>query len=255
MSDIATGERLRIGAVIGTTLGLLNRNFPLFAILGLLLAGLPTAIFGALRAFGVIEPPGDDIAAAARGAPGEQLILGLAGIVLQGALLRACLDDVAGRRPDLTRSLQTGRELFLGLLAIGIVVNFAVILGLILLIVPGVYLILRWMLAQVSHVDRERGWRDALARSSRLTDGNRWVLLGLLVILLLGFGLLLIASSLPFFILPEGPIADNFSYLVMEPLLGAVLTVVPIVATAAAYIELRRAKEGLGVGEDVSVFD
>lgn len=51
---------------------------------------------------------------------------------------------------------------------------FFIILGLILFIVPGVYLIVKWMFAEYYVVDKGMRPMEALRASSKLTEGHRW---------------------------------------------------------------------------------
>ncbi len=91
-------------------------------------------------------------------------------------------------------------HLFWRYLWASIVYGFAVAVGFILLIVPGVYMALKYGLYRYVIVDRpELSAMDALKESARLTDGIKWDLLifsfalvgiNLLGLLALGIGLL-----------------------------------------------------------------
>lgn len=81
-----------------------------------------------------------------------------------------------------------------------IIKGFFIFLGILLLIVPGVYLALRWMYAELLVIDKGLRPMEALRESARLTKGNMWglfrfSLLGSLV-LILGL-LLLIVGVIP----------------------------------------------------------
>jgi uncharacterized membrane protein len=66
-----------------------------------------------------------------------------------------------------------------------IVVGIAIILGLFLLIVPGIIFALMFMFATIIVIDRERGPIEAMKESMRVTRGHKWSLLGLALVLVL----------------------------------------------------------------------
>ena len=74
---------------------------------------------------------------------------------------------------------------FWNYLAATIVVGIAIILGLLLLIVPGIIVALMFMFATIIVIDRERGPIEAMKESMRVTRGYKWSLLGLAVVLVL----------------------------------------------------------------------
>ena len=66
-----------------------------------------------------------------------------------------------------------------------IVVWIGIILGLILLIVPGIIFALMFMFATIIVIDRERGPIEAMKESMRITRGHKWPLLGFALVLVL----------------------------------------------------------------------
>ena len=69
-----------------------------------------------------------------------------------------------------------------------IVVGIIVIVGLILLIVPGIIWALRYMFAQYLVMDRHLDASEALSESAKITYGHKWQLLG--------FGLVLVGINI-----------------------------------------------------------
>lgn len=59
------------------------------------------------------------------------------------------------------------------------------VIGFILLIVPGIYVFVRFMLLPYVFVDQKLGWQEALKEASRLSEGYRWNLLGFALLLIL----------------------------------------------------------------------
>lgn len=66
-----------------------------------------------------------------------------------------------------------------------IVVGIAIVLGLLLLIVPGIIFALMFMFATIIVIDRERGPIEAMKESMRVTRGYKWYLLGFALVLTL----------------------------------------------------------------------
>ena len=112
---------------------------------------------------------------------------------------------------------------FLGWLAYG----FVVVVGLALLVVPGVYLSIRFMFVPILIVDKELTIKEAFKKSTTLTKGVKWKLLGLALIL----GLIM---------LPTNAIFSNSEYVLQ----GAfVVLVSPFVMLS--YIKVYRFLLGL----------
>jgi uncharacterized membrane protein len=116
-----------------------------------------------------------------------QLIGFVVGIVLAMGLIRASLSVVEGRTPTVSLLFQT--EGFGAYLVASIIVTIGVVIGLILLIVPGLILAIMWQFFGYVIVENPAmGPTDALRRSADITRGHRWQLFGL--------GILLIAINL-----------------------------------------------------------
>lgn len=72
---------------------------------------------------------------------------------------------------------------FLKYLAATILISLAIILGFILLIVPGIILALMFMFATYIVIDRGQGPIEAMKESKRIVSGHKWHLLGLVLVL------------------------------------------------------------------------
>ena len=81
-----------------------------------------------------------------------------------------------------------------------LIVGLMVVVGLILLIVPGVYFALRYMFVPLLLVDKKMGISEALEKSSKMTEGKLMTLFGVMLVLIglnvlgalaLGVGLLI----------------------------------------------------------------
>jgi hypothetical protein len=103
---------------------------------------------------------------------------------------------------ELTARAELGRDMGLELtfshvlrrfpstLGATVVVAVGVAVGMILLIVPGLIVMFRWMLAPTAVLLGRRGVREALALSWQLTGAYFWPLTGLLLLVTVGAGVL-----------------------------------------------------------------
>jgi hypothetical protein len=96
--------------------------------------------------------------------------------ILYGAVIFLTVRDLDGEPASLRECLVAGRRKWGALLGLMIVSGLAIGVGLVLLIVPGVYLALRWAMAGPSMVLSGRGISDSMARSATLTEGRRWAM-------------------------------------------------------------------------------
>jgi hypothetical protein len=87
-----------------------------------------------------------------------------------------------GRSPSNGETLSQGLRFFAPLLAIQLLSLLGIMVGAILLVVPGIIVALMWMFASPALIVERLGVIDSLKRSRALTKGHRWALLGLVVV-------------------------------------------------------------------------
>lgn len=113
-----------------------------------------------------------------------QLISFLVGIILAMGLIRASLAVCRGEKPEVSMLFET--EGFGPYVVAAILFGLAVAFGLILLIIPGIFVLIIWQFFGYVIVENPTtGPTDALRQSTEMTKGHRWELLGLMVLLLL----------------------------------------------------------------------
>jgi hypothetical protein len=169
------------------------------------------------------------------------LVVGLIGAFwVQGALTLA-VDDVRDGRVDTSigELYERTRPHLVALILGGVLASIGIGLGLVLLIVPGLYLLARWALIVPTIVLEGKSAGEAFSRSSALTAGNRWPVLGVAVVTLLASAVIGgIVQAIFDAILPEllgvwlGSLA---AHCVTTPFLALAWTVV--------YFELRRREQ------------
>ena len=100
-------------------------------------------------------------------------------ILLTVSLTIGALQAMAGARPGFTVLLQQINRPDLGkLLALGIVQQVVIILGLMAFIAPGLYVLSLWMVAMPAIIVERSTVGGALDRSAALTRERRWLVLG-----------------------------------------------------------------------------
>jgi hypothetical protein len=110
--------------------------------------------------------------------------VGIIGVFwLQGALVEA-VADIRDGRADLTMGQTFGRaQQHIGTLAVaGILAGLAIAVGLVALIIPGLYLLTIWSLLIPVIVLERRRVMEAFGRSRELVSGNGWNVFGVIAI-------------------------------------------------------------------------
>ncbi|AHE57505.1 glycerophosphoryl diester phosphodiesterase membrane domain-containing protein [Sphingomonas sanxanigenens] len=120
---------------------------------------------------------------------GITIVVGLLSLIFQLMITRALLAALQLRGPD-------GGSSFWMILGLGILSGLAILLGFVLLVVPGIFLTVRWALSVPILVAEEVGPSDAMRRSWALTEGNFGPVLASLVIVYAPGIALLVAATL-----------------------------------------------------------
>jgi uncharacterized membrane protein len=259
MTDIGAVGHFDLGRVISRTFGLIGRNFVAFTFLSLLLVGGPQfgiVLFQSYVAQALmmgIDPVGLALGAA--------LVTMVLAYVLMAVLTRASIDALSRGSVSLGAALGAGVRFFFPLFIVALLTGIGVFLGALLLIVPGLYLATRWAVATPALVAEDLGPTAALGRSAELTEGRRWAVFGLLLLYLVlawivevGFTALAgAATASADFVAP----LDVFTLTIsgVGAVVGALTSMVSAVGTAALYVELRQAKEGVSIADLAAVFE
>jgi hypothetical protein len=158
---------------------------------------------------------------------------------LQGALVKA-VDDVRDGRPDLSlgETFAGVRPQLVAIIVAGVLAALGVILGLILLIIPGLYLLTRWILIIPIIVLEGRTAGESFGRSWELVRGFAWNVFGVIVLtilILIGFR---IALDIILF-----PLSNEIQSFLTELIAGTLATPFAALAWTLLYFRLREAKE------------
>ena len=233
-------ERFEIGRALGNSFAAIARNVGLFAASAALLLCLPLLLFYALL-FAVFQDS-TPLAMLPILAP-AWLALIVCNLVAQIALIRAAIDDLEGRAPRLSACLATGLRLLPRVVAMGLLIILPLLIGLLLLVIPGVILWLGWSVTVPAMVEERAGVFGGLRRSWALTRGSkrRLFLLFLLIVIIVAMisGAFTVAS-MSFGVGPAGLMLGTVVQAIGSGISGALFSA----AIGAAYVELRRAREG-----------
>ncbi|CAA9502439.1 MAG: hypothetical protein AVDCRST_MAG67-2043, partial [uncultured Solirubrobacteraceae bacterium] len=176
------------------------------------------------------------------------VLQGLAALLATAACLRAIAQAYLGEQTDWRSSLKYALRLTPSLLLLTLLYALGLMLGFVLLILPGIWLFVAWAFATPALLVEGRRGRKALGRSFGLVKGRWWRTFGVLII---GFILATIVATVvqavflvgifvgegnDALVLVLSAIAGIVGLAVSTPFQAALLTVV--------YFDLRVRKEG-----------
>jgi hypothetical protein len=171
------------------------------------------------------------------------LVTALAGLlmflVLTGAITRAVAAEVAGEDPGVEQSYRFGFHRIWSVLLVSVLVGLATVGGLILFVIPGIYIGVRLCVSIEALVVEGRRGTQAMGRSWELVGGHWWHAFGTLLVAWLVIGVINSLITLPF---------SDTSWFV-QGLVAAVATVgtLPygVLVGVLLYLDLRARKERL----------
>lgn len=234
MSEInfAPGK-LNVGGVLSQAFATLQSKLLFFVFTGLMLGVADLAL----------APAGGG---AGPGGPGVLIgiLLSLAvGAIGQILVVRATASPLgADAGAEFVPAIQSALPKFLPVFLTALLVQLLVGLGSLFLVVPGVFLGVMLMVSTVACILEDRSPVEALKRSRELTRGNRWRVLGLvLIIFLLAVGLLLlvaIPTAAAGLVPGVGPLVARLASAAAAGLFGVFVAIL----LTHAFLDLRRLK-------------
>jgi len=148
-----------------------------------------------------------------------------------GIVTQLAADEFLGKETNLKKSFNSALDVVVSLIIGIIIVGAIVIIGLILLIIPGIIFLVWFCLTPVVIVLEKKGATEAISKSKELTKGN-WlhtfgVLILVAIILLIAFAIGSIISSLFALVIPKplSLLVEKFILSFISPVSGVVLTV------------------------------
>ncbi len=217
-------RRIDIGAVLQ---GVFDTYGKTFAVL------IPAAL--------IVFTPVALIAALASESASGGLISSLVGLVASawysGMVVRTVQDVQDGRvDASIGQLFSSVTGVILPLILVGFIVGIGVVIGLVLLIVPGLIVLTLWAVASPVVVVENPGVFASLGRSRELVRGNGWQVFGVIVSV---FAVILVVSIV---IGSVGAVGDSFVlFFLVQLLLSVALAPIYALAAAILYFALRDA--------------
>lgn len=253
-SDSATGAEFSLGNVFSRGIGVITDNPVTVFGIAFLLGGLPSTAFSWFQQ----SITGEDmdtfqqIGSVAISLASVAVIVLLQVLVL-GSLTRATIAYANGARTSIGESVGAGLAVVLPLVGLSIVMGLGIMVGMLLLIIPGIILYVMWSVAAPALVAEREGVMKALGRSRELTRGARWKVFGVLAILVVGYWIVsaivgaAMFGAFGFDVAAVAAAAEEglpIGWLLADLLLSTVLLTVWSTIIASLYVELRTWKEG-----------
>ncbi|GAB3029533.1 glycerophosphoryl diester phosphodiesterase membrane domain-containing protein [Natronobiforma cellulositropha] len=161
-------------------------------------------------------------------------VLGFAAVIVaDGIAHRFAFAEVRGTQTNVVAETEVVFSKFLSLAGATIVYVIAVIIGLILLIIPGIYLGLRLSLAFPAIVIDDQGMMEGLETSWEVAKGNLLKLLGIWIIFLVG------VFSVVISLLIVGGTESLGLTVALSAILTAIIAPIVQLAYARVYLENR----------------
>jgi len=245
-----------IGRVFSSTFAVIGRNIGLWIGLAVIFSAIPSLVLQYL----ILAPLTGGIVAEQAvadpsflwkyylGAFAGFLVTVVLSSLLSSSLIRATIEDLSGKHPALGDCIKTALAVLLPAIGVGILAGLGIGVGMVLLIVPGIILWLRWSLAIPVLVQERLGVTGSMARSAQLTAGSRWALFGLYLILIIA------SIAIQWVVGKIVPGLGTWIGTIVAVLVQSILSMVISTATAVSYVELRKVKEGTSVSELAEIF-
>lgn len=187
---------LSIGRVYGKTFEVLKKRWLSWALLTAVFSAGPAIIFEAIRWQVGVED--DSVLGAMRGMPGEMPITGILAICFNIAAARGVFDFYEARDTAANAWISSISLLFWPCLGLTILINLALMLGFVLLVIPGLFLMTTLAVALPVRVAERKDVDHAMRRSMELTKGSRWQILGVILIAVVAFVALVMINEMLF---------------------------------------------------------
>ena len=242
----------RVGPVLSRALAILSSNvlkfLPLTAInalpdLGALVT--PRLVNGAVQR----NPEAFFTAGIVTAALASAIVFIFLNALTEAVVLYGSFQALRNRPVRIGESLQKGLSRALPIIGLSLCIAIGGGVGFLFLIVPGIILILMWSVALPACVVERLGPFQSMSRSSALTKGHRWKLLGIFLVIAVVNGV--VGGVLPRILVGLGLAVAVIATMIWHALVGAYQSIV----VAVAYHDLRVAKEGVDIEHIASVFD
>ena len=187
----------------------------------------------------------------------HELIISLVDLVLGQVvtitLIYGTVQSLRGNKVGIGECLSQGFGRLPAAIGVAILAGLGIGLGMVLLIVPGLFLMTMWAVVIPSAVIERTGVGASFTRSSSLTEGRRWRVFGVIVV---SWIVIMVVTMGIAFAMVGALGAQNMApvFIVMW-IVGAVLQAYMSSLSGVLYTFLRRDKEGADIESIARVFD
>jgi hypothetical protein len=176
--------------------------------------------------------------------------------MFQGYVVHTVVQGHKGLETTIPQAFTVALAKALPLFLLALLMSLGVVLGAILLVVPGIILAVMWSVSVPVMVVEGGGPINALGRSRALTKGSRWKIFGLVVVaILISYALSLAIYGFNFAAMAAAATAPSLPQMIATVIVGALSAIVYGCGAAAIYSELRMLKEGVSNDQLASVFE
>jgi hypothetical protein len=242
MNPATHTQPLGIGALISASFRMLARHFGFLFPLAFVPA-LVLAILGALLAPEQLpegfDPATDPFPAFGIGDLVMLLVSVVASFLITGIMALAALDVTLGKRHAIGEYVGQALRHLAPITGLGLAVSLGAGIGFAALLVPGLYILARYLPLVPAIVFENAGW-SGLGRAQDLTEGYRWPLVGALLAMgAIGVAILFLLSPVLF------AASNSFVILVLaDAVLSGLYYALAAIFTALVYVRLREIREG-----------
>lgn len=260
LNEAPPGPRqFAIGACLGTSLRIYGRNLIPFAALGFILH-LPVLLLTYYTAIHAADITIGSHSYYLNLFYASALNLVVSSLV-SASVIYGSFQDLRGSRAGIGDCIVRGLSSAFPVIIASILATMTISVASLLFVVPGIVVYLTiWVYIPAIVVEGE-GIANSFSRSSALTSGRRWHILGLTLIILVGgliFGAVLgglIGLVVGLTVGSSGAFATTLATLAAQYVVRSLVSVFGAITTAVGYYLLRAEKEGVEIDEIAKVFD
>jgi hypothetical protein len=245
MTDVTMAGAFRLANVFSKTAAIYSRRFVPFIILTFI-ASIPNYV--ALFAIGVPDVDTDP-SAFAEARVGLGLLDFLTKSLASGAVMYGVVQELRGRPFSVGDSIQIAFRRFLPMLGVAICTTIVIVLGMLLLVVPGIIAACIYYVAMPACIAERAGVFASMSRSRFLTRGHRWQVFGTFVLIFVASIVLVLILGAIF------ALTGQAGVLISTQALGLIIGSFNGVLVSVFYYELRVAKEGVDIDKIASIFE
>jgi hypothetical protein len=238
-----------IGSVFSRAFGVMGNNPLVVFGVALVLGAGPQILYSVLLGTNRGVLANDPMQAAVIGGLVVFLISMVSRSLVSGCITRATVAYSQGHRASLGECLGVALRRAGPVIVVSLLFGIMVMLGLILLIVPGIMLAVMWSVVVPITVEERTGILGAFNRAQELTRGARWTIFGLfLLIFLIGLGIgfvgVLVSTVTIGFSYENPAISSSVPALAVNVIVLTLASAFSSALVTSLFVELREWKDG-----------